>query len=129
MTAPKPNGLFVLVCGGRDYRDRDALFECLDSLHKKRKFCCVIQGGAKGADRLAVQWGLSRDIHVVEVAALWSTRGKRAGMDRNRAMLMLKPDVVLAFPGGVGTEGMVRIAREAGIPIVRCPRPASEGEV
>ena len=34
---------------------------------------------------------------------------------RNRSMLALNPDLVLAFPGGIGTANMVRIAREAGI--------------
>lgn len=44
----------VLVCGGRDYVDRFAVFSALDSLCMKLKAheeIVVIEGGAKGAGR------------------------------------------------------------------------------
>lgn len=108
----------LIVCGGREYFDRDALYAFMDSIASKRKIALIIEGGASGADTLAQEWAVSRDIHCCTVPALWGSRGKAAGMDRNRAMLSLKPDGVVAFPGGAGTGGMIRIAREAGVPVM-----------
>jgi hypothetical protein len=49
----------------------------------------------------------------------WATHGKRAGPIRNIKMLdEEKPRVVIAFPGGAGTANMMKIGREAGVPVV-----------
>jgi UDP-N-acetylmuramoylalanine-D-glutamate ligase len=32
-----------------------------------------------------------------------------------------KPDLVVAFPGGAGTENMVSLATKAGIEVIRSP--------
>ena len=40
----------VLVCGGRDYADRDHLNNTLDYLHQQHNFTLLIQGAARGAD-------------------------------------------------------------------------------
>ena len=42
----------VLVCGGRDYTDRAALYAELDRLHAEYSFGTIISGGASGADAL-----------------------------------------------------------------------------
>lgn len=110
----------VIVCGGRDYQDRDAVFAALDKAHAKRPFEMVIHGGARGADTLAGQWAELRGIFSARVDALWDAHGRAAGYRRNRAMLELFPEGVIAFPGGRGTADMVRAAREAGVK-VWCP--------
>jgi hypothetical protein len=46
----------VLVCGGRQFGDRDMLRAALDRLSKDRGFSLVISGGARGADTLAEEW-------------------------------------------------------------------------
>ena len=46
----------VLVCGGSDFRDREAVFASLDSLHSEHRFSVVIAGGSRGADMLAADW-------------------------------------------------------------------------
>ncbi|WP_062560385.1 DUF2493 domain-containing protein [Paracoccus aminovorans] len=109
----------VIVCGGRDYDDRNGLFEAMDRLHKKFGITRVIQGGATGADRLAYEWAASRMIAVENVPADWKKHGRAAGPIRNRAMLDLKPAFVIAFPGGRGTADMTRQAREARVPVYR----------
>ena len=39
---------------------------------------------------------------------------------RNREMLERgRPDLVIAFPGGPGTANMVKLAREAGIEVIK----------
>jgi hypothetical protein len=52
--------------------------------------------------------------------AEWDKHGRAAGPIRNQQMLDDgKPDLVLAFAGGRGTDDMCRRAREAGIEVRR----------
>lgn len=115
----------VIVCGGRDYADRAAVFAALDKAHAKRAFSMVIHGGATGADTLAGHWADARGILSAKVEALWDAYGKAVGPRRNRAMLALFPEGLVAFPGGTGTADMVAAARAAGVK-VWCPY--GEGE-
>jgi hypothetical protein len=101
------------VCGGRDFTDRDFLYKKLDELQNwEGSFDIVITGGARGADTLAKEWAEERGIHCAEVKALWNKFGKRAGYERNAAMLALDPYLVVAFPGGIGTNMMVDLAEK-----------------
>jgi len=104
----------VLICGGRDYSDRDAAFKALDMLPFTPSM--VIEGGARGADALGKMWAIKKGIHVAEVRALWDSFGKAAGYKRNASMLPLA-DYVVAFPGGRGTEDMIKQAKAAGVPV------------
>jgi hypothetical protein len=109
----------VLVCGGRDFCDRDRLAATLDRLHQERGFALVIAGGARGADTLAEEWATARGIACDVYRADWVLLGRKAGPIRNSRMLTEgKPQVVVAFPGGRGTAHMTRIAREAGVEVV-----------
>ena len=101
----------VLVCGGRDFKDRELVFEFLDNAHRENFFTHVIHGGARGADSLADEWARSRGIQPVRCDALWDTKAMSAGPIRNHRMLELGPDMVIAFPGGSGTKHMVESAR------------------
>lgn len=107
----------IIVCGGRDYADRDHVFRVLDKIHTLRGIAEVIQGEARGADYLAAQWAVNYGIPLTRCRAEWEKHGKRAGPLRNRQMLTLKPDGVVAFPGGAGTADMISAAQEAGIPV------------
>lgn len=115
---PRP-GIRVLVCGGRDYRDRPGVFDALNRAHAKRAICLVIHGAASGADSLGSAWARNRGIEEVPFPADW-TQGRAAGPIRNQRMLDDgKPDAVIAFPGGQGTADMVRRAEAAGVPVWR----------
>jgi hypothetical protein len=108
----------VLVCGGRDYQDRAAVFSALDLLATENGgIRLLIQGGATGADELAAHWARARAVPCLNVPANWEKYGKAAGPIRNTAMLGYRPDVVLAFPGGKGTANMVDQARLAGVKV------------
>lgn len=108
--------LRILVCGGRDYRDQEAVYRALDAVHAKRVVSCIIAGAASGADHLAYNWAKDRGVEVLEFPADWKTYGKAAGPIRNQQMLDEgQPDGVVAFPGGRGTNGMVDLAIKAGI--------------
>lgn len=106
----------VLVCGGRDYRDRDKVFAVLDELLPKMSW--LMCGGAPGADTIAWDWGWSRNFHCQRYLADWKTHGPKAGPIRNQQMLTEgEPSVVIAFRGGRGTADMIRRARAAGVEV------------
>lgn len=81
----------------------------------------VIQGGAAGADSLALLAALTLALPYRTFKADWKKYGKAAGPIRNQQMLDEKPDQVLAFrpSSGItkGTADMVGRATKAGIPV------------
>ena len=100
--------MIVLVTGGRDYQGDVSFLGNFD-------ITLLIHGGASGADLRAAEWCESRGIHTARVKALWRYHGKSAGPKRNEIMLLLKPDLCVAFPGGRGTAHMVALCRKHGI--------------
>lgn len=122
----------MLVCGGRDFSNKDLLYNTLYNLCWDREWkygpevdgnwlpnVTLIHGGARGADTLAEDWAVVNWCTVEEYKADWKTHGKRAGPIRNRQMLDEgKPDIVVAFPGGKGTADMVRRAQKANIEVI-----------
>lgn len=114
----------LIVCGGRAYRDQDAVFDVLERIHAKYPVHLVIEGGSTGADRLARGWAQARSIPCESFPADWRRLGTRAGPARNAEMLKrLEEHVglykvgVVAFPGSTGTADMCRRARERGVKV------------
>lgn len=121
-------GRKVLVCGGREFRERAQLYAAMDRMHVEfGGITMVIEGGCRRydeegnevptADSLARDWATEKGIHVATVPALWERYGRSAGPIRNAAMLTLQPMAVVAFPGGAGTASMIRMASTGGVPI------------
>lgn len=109
----------VLVCGGRDYDDRDHIFLTLDGLQDTYGgIDLVIQGGADGADSIAAMWARTRKVPCLTVYADWDKYGKAAGPMRNTQMLEWEPTLVVAFPGGRGTANMVEQAKRKGFNVL-----------
>lgn len=79
----------------------------------------VISGGATGADSIAIDWAIANWCTFDEYKADWDRYGYKAGPIRNQQMLDEgKPDIVMAFPGGNGTNDMVSKARMANVRVV-----------
>jgi hypothetical protein len=106
----------AIFCGDRNWDDevpiRTALLELpLDTI--------IIHGCARGADKMAGRIAKEMGFTVMEVPANWERYGKSAGPIRNREMLQLGPDLVIAFHGNIneskGTKDMLKIAKKAGI--------------
>ncbi len=115
----------VLVCGGRSFDDADFIFRELDRLHARYTFATLIEGDARGVDRIAGEWSRSRNIRLIEFPADWKNEGRHAALIRNERMLREgEPDLVIAFPGGNGTWHTCSQAEKLGIPVVRID-PAS----
>lgn len=115
----------VLVCGGRDFIDQELVIDVLMDIDKNFGVSGIIHGGCRGADWFAHEWvceGIPKIYRTPEkiFKADWKTHGKAAGPIRNQQMLDEgKPDLVLAFAGGRGTDDMCRRAREAGVEVRR----------
>jgi predicted Rossmann-fold nucleotide-binding protein len=110
----------VIVCGGRDFRSPAQVWKELDALHAELGFTALMQGGATGVDAFAREWAARKpEVHRYVCRAEWDKYGKGAGPRRNARMLEWKPDLVIAFPGGIGTENMVKQATDAGVPVRR----------
>lgn len=105
----------ILVCGSRDWGDYRAVQSRLEALAATNSDLLIIAGDATGADAMALRWA-HRRFPKIEVTAAWD-RGRRAGPERNRIMLDLMPDRVIAFPGpeSVGTWDTINEARRRGI--------------
>jgi YspA, cpYpsA-related SLOG family len=109
----------VLVCGGRQFEDRDILSAALDHLSKDRGFSRVISGGALGADTLAEEWAETAGLPTTVYHADWEKLGRKAGPIRNQQKLdESRPELLVAFPGGPGTADMVGRARAADIEVI-----------
>jgi hypothetical protein len=109
----------VVVCGGREYSRAYVVRTTLDALHKDRGgIKTLVHGDSTGADELADRWAYARGVDRVKYPASWRI-GPKAGPMRNAAMLdEVRPDCVVAFPGGNGTADCVAKAKDRGIEVV-----------
>lgn len=128
----------VLVTGGRtytSYEHRMWLYEGLKLLDSLDKITEIIEGGANGFDLHARNWAhwqqaCGNPVKLTEMRAEWERysdglkdgQKNPAGAIRNAEMAKLRPDVVLACPGGVGTANMVRTALASGLKVVMLER-------
>lgn len=104
----------VLVCGSRNANDAASIQKVLDQLDPRPSF--VITGCARGVDWMARIWAKMNGIPTLDYPADWKTHGRRAGPLRNQRMIDEgRPDLVIAFPGGIGTADMVARAKRARI--------------
>lgn len=117
----------ICICGGRDYFNAAKVNEVLDYAYRHKPFT-LISGGATGADTLGIQWARLRGVPCEVYPAQWRLYGKRAGPIRNLKMISTGIDVLLAFPGGRGTEHMMLASMKHGIKVIRitddtiCPK-------
>lgn len=104
----------ILVCGSRHFND----YELLEKVLNDYNISVIIEGEARGADKLARRYAETRGIPFRAFPALWNEYGRRAGPIRNSEMLSKgNPDFVIAFrgPNSRGTQNMINQARKAGI--------------
>lgn len=111
----------IIVCGGRNYDRAEVVNHILDEYvgplidPASHEWPCIVHGAASGADSLADDWAIGRDVLVEPHPADWAVHGRAAGPIRNQEMLEAGADLVIAFPGGRGTGDMIRRARRAGV--------------
>ena len=113
----------VIICGCRDFTDRDFAFRELDRCLAGRRGMELVSGHASGADYLGELYAKARGIPCRVFPAKWNAYGRAAGPIRNREMLLYirdsdRPSVIAFWDGrSRGTGNMIRIARDAGISV------------
>jgi SLOG family YspA-like protein len=122
------------VTGGRDFTDDLMIARVLGAL---RPEITLVHGGASGVDvRAALWWSKGkRDLVVYRADWLGPCREQcpprhrrerldgtsycpKAGPYRNQAMVDSGLDLLLAFPGGIGTADMVMRCLAAGVTVL-----------
>jgi hypothetical protein len=120
----------VLICGSREWWDPEPIRR---EIRKRKTWCkrqgyelVIIEGEARGADQTARIVAEQEDVHVIRVAALWETRGKPAGPQRNAIMAAIGPQEVVAFHEDIenskGTKDMLKRAEKLDIPTKVVPK-------
>lgn len=108
----------VLLCGSRNWTDITTLHRVLDRLGPDTQ---IVHGtGATAFEALISEETSKRKLSVLTVPVEWSKYGENARNVRNRAMLRLGIDQVIAFRldgPSPGTDHLIRIATEVGIPV------------
>lgn len=132
--------MVVCVSGGRNLDNEILVFKWLNYLHGTSighprhtlsqiqhgldlppgPISQIWQGGAPGADALAIKWAKANDVEIQTMCADWRRYGKKAGPIRNQQMIdRCGADILLAFPtGGPGTADCIGRAKAAGIPVL-----------
>ena len=116
----------MLIAGGRDYQDVDRMIRHIEKvIEREGRNVTIIEGDAKGADRIAGNVARQHGLVVEVYPADWDKIGKSAGFVRNKRMAdrVAKhienggSGSVVLFPGGRGTDHMRRTAIEMGLPV------------
>lgn len=106
----------ICVSGGREFEDEAFIWENLDRLYSEQEIHEIGFGCARGVDRFAWHWAKERGVYWKRYVANWGQLGRAAGAIRNGTMLRdFRPDLLVLFPGGVGTTNCARQARKMGI--------------
>lgn len=109
----------IIVCGGRDFSDRQLCFEVLDCIRTVDGEFEIVSGHAKGADTFGEEYAEANGVKVTIFKPDWKKYGKAAGPIRNGQMLAYALEnnpLVIAFWNGKsrGTKNMIEQARKAG---------------
>ena len=109
----------TIIAGGRNYSFSEDDIAWLDAIHTNGwRITEVVSGGANGADLDGESWARARGIPVKRIPADWGKFGRSAGPRRNAEMAVYA-DALIAFPGGRGTEDMIRRATKAGLEVCK----------
>lgn len=112
----------VLITGDRNWNDVKFLHRCLDKAHTKLRIKTLIEGGARGVDKIAHYWGQANNIECITEKAYWDISGKAAGPLRNQRMIdNHSPDICIAFHDDIensrGTKDMINKCKKHKIPV------------
>ena len=108
----------IAFTGGRNYNNYRAVEETMHLIGALRDDVDILVGCASGLDSLVRQIAKGK---VTVFKANWNLHGKAAGPIRNGEMLE-SANLLIAFPGGKGTDNCIGQAVQLGIPVVYISR-------
>nr|DAS94925.1 MAG TPA: Protein of unknown function (DUF2493) [Caudoviricetes sp.] len=108
----------LLIAGSQSFTDYERfkvyVNKFIQGLDKKE--ITIIEGGAKGTDRMAREFAIENNIPYITMEADWDTHGKAAGMIRNRQMGEKATHAILFWDGeSPGTRNMISICEELNV--------------
>jgi hypothetical protein len=75
----------------------------------------VVNGGARGVDRLGYAWAMSNKVPVKQFMPDWYKHGKAAGPIRNQEMADYADALIAVWDGkSRGTKNMIELAKKKG---------------
>lgn len=106
----------VIIAGSRDITDYDEV--CKAVYESRFNVTTVVSGGARGVDRLAIEYAKINNIPLVVFDADWNLYGKAAGYIRNELMAK-NADALIALWDGYsrGTKNMITQAYGRGLSV------------
>lgn len=117
------NSYKVIVAGGRDFDNYEFLKEKLDETFESLGDLDahpieIISGMADGADTLGIKYAKEHKLTMVLYPVNWKKYPRMGGILRNMNMLVTATHLVAFWDGkSHGTQHMIEIAKEKGIPV------------
>lgn len=114
----------ILVTGDRNWVNADLIMGELQYQIRILGIEAIVEGEARGADRMARDAANQLGLRVFPYPAQWDLYGRAAGPIRNQKMLDDNPDIimVMAFHDDLdnskGTQDMVRRALAKGLHVI-----------
>jgi hypothetical protein len=120
----KPLAHVVMVTGTRT-EERQGVVSSVLASFKQGGLDVVVMGCCPtGVDAEAYAWCRANDVHPVVVHALWNTRGRKAGPDRNDIVAQMAKSagaeycVAVPASGSVGTHRAIESAKLVGLKVL-----------
>lgn len=107
----------IIIAGGRDYLPNEEEKETVKNILKENQVTGIVSGCATGVDTWAIDLGSELELSIDLFPADWKQHGRSAGPIRNGLMAQYA-DMLIAFPGGRGTDNMIKQATEKGLKVV-----------
>ena len=78
----------VLVCGGREFANRQRFNEAQNRLRQERGIALIIAGGARGADAMAEWWAKPKACHATFTRPIGQASGAKLARSETSACSM-----------------------------------------
>lgn len=108
----------LAVCGGRNERLFPTRKYDLSLQIAELGATEIVTGGCRGIDQDAEDYAMELGLETTTFRPAWNEHGRAAGPLRNKQIAEYA-DVLVAFPGGAGTEDMVQQMEALGKKVVR----------
>lgn len=111
----------VIVAGSRELEELRFVSEAI--YQSDYAPSCIISGGARGIDKVAIEYAKKFNIPFTEYMADWEVHGKAAGAIRNKTMAEQGDALIAIWDGkSKGTLNMINTMHKLNKPIfVYCP--------
>ncbi len=111
-----PSGPVVVFSGGQEWHDHAQLYDRLDQIKARvPHMTLATTAQRKGADAIAAAWCASRGVPLVAFTPN-SYLGKRAGFDRNKRLIGLRPVEAIVCQGSGLQSNLLDELKAAGVP-------------